>query len=427
MKFATQQEEALQKIEHWYHETDEQVFRLFGYAGTGKTTTASIAAERLGLNIGSNVIAVAYTGKAAYVLQRKQLKNSQTIHKLIYQPRDKARDHLNGLVNELFGTTHPTERLQLEQEIAKERKRLETPDFLLVSPMALSHLDLIIVDEVSMIDDKIAKDLLSFGTRILALGDPMQLPPIDGPGYFMREKPDYLLTDIHRTNVSEIVNISMNIRLSQPNDNQFGCPVVSAGNGRLDEDTKFDFTEYEQIIVGTNATRWRLNRKIRELRGMTSDWPQATDRIVVISNSSDAMVFNGQQFEVVSQDKSEYDRILLTVKDELDEARSLWVWKDGFISAQQEREARKKGRGPTAAATWGYAITAHKAQGSEWDRVLVVDETKVLAGMKFKENNKEFGFEKANNMYYADGRQWLYTSVTRAISQVNIISIINTW
>ena len=83
MQFAPQQDEALKAVSAWLKEGRSPVFRLFGYAGTGKTTLARHFAE----HVDGEVLFAAFTGKAAQVLRSRGATNAKTIHSLIYRPR----------------------------------------------------------------------------------------------------------------------------------------------------------------------------------------------------------------------------------------------------------------------------------------------------------------------------------------------------
>jgi exodeoxyribonuclease-5 len=61
-------------------EFERPVFRLFGYAGTGKTTLARYFAE----NVDGEVAFAAFTGQAAHVMRNMGCENASTIHQLIY-------------------------------------------------------------------------------------------------------------------------------------------------------------------------------------------------------------------------------------------------------------------------------------------------------------------------------------------------------
>lgn len=151
--------------------------RVFGFAGTGKTTIA----KQINEDLNGGVLYMAFTGKAALVLRKKGCALASTIHGAIYKP---IEDPLTG---------HTTFRLNPDSSVA--------------------HARLVCVDEVSMVGPDIGNDLLSYGTKILVLGDPFQLPPIEGVGFFTDCEPDILLTEIHRQAADNpIIRMSMDIR-----------------------------------------------------------------------------------------------------------------------------------------------------------------------------------------------------------------------
>ena len=162
MKISGQQQLALDKIHAWLNGPD-QLFRLFGYAGTGKTTLAKHIASGC-------TLFCAFTGKAAHVLREKGC-NACTIHQLIYVPKERCKQRLKRLTDRLKAlpddSAHQAERTQLEKEIQVETKKVKSPAWDLQIDSEIKRADLVIVDECSMIDEKMARDLLSFGTKIL--------------------------------------------------------------------------------------------------------------------------------------------------------------------------------------------------------------------------------------------------------------------
>src|SRR5882757_3032090 len=153
-----------------------QTFRLFGYAGTGKTTLARHIAE----GVDGKVLFAAFTGKAALVMRSKGCERASTIHSLIYKTRESGE---------------------------------EIPSFDLWDDAPASKASLIVIDECSMVDAELGRDLMSFGVPLLVLGDPPHLPPIQGGGFFTDAEPDTMLTEVHRQAQDDpIVRLSMDVR-----------------------------------------------------------------------------------------------------------------------------------------------------------------------------------------------------------------------
>src|SRR3954462_10251116 len=176
--FTPHQDAALKAVAAWLKAKPgqggtSQTFRLFGYAGTGKTTLARHLAE----NVDGKVQFAAFTGKAAMVMRSKGCAGATTIHSLIYRARESGA---------------------------------EVPDFELWDEAPASKAKLIVIDECSMVDEELGRDLMSFGVPVLVLGDPAQLPPIQGGGYFTETEPDAMLTEVHRqAQDNPIVRLSM--------------------------------------------------------------------------------------------------------------------------------------------------------------------------------------------------------------------------
>ena len=183
-QFTPHQDQALKAVADWMKAkpgtgNTPSTFRLFGYAGTGKTTLAKHIAE----GVDGEVKYAAFTGKAASVMRGKGCHGASTIHSLIYRTRESGE---------------------------------EIPSFDLWDEAPASKADLIIIDECSMVDAELGRDLLSFGVPLLVLGDPAQLPPIQGGGFFTEAEPDAMLTEVHRQAQDDpIVRLSMDIRAGE--------------------------------------------------------------------------------------------------------------------------------------------------------------------------------------------------------------------
>jgi exodeoxyribonuclease-5 len=418
-----QQQEAIAKISDWFADPDRQVFRLFGYAGTGKTTLARHIIDHLGIQ---RVSYGAFTGKAAYVLRTKGCEGASTVHSLIYQPVEKVREHLNQLRAKLPTVTDPFERAELLADIKREQAKVDSPDWILREESELEFASLLVLDEVSMVGERMAKDLLSYDCKVLCLGDPAQLPPVDGGGYFINAPADHLLTEIHRSALdSPVTRMATAIRSSEPGRRDYGIAGRDGDSGRLDRLSMADLLAFDQVLVGKNATRWQAVHLLRALRGLTGA-PSRGDRIIALANSSEAEVFNGQQFEVLDTLPADReDRYRLLVRDDEGWERWLTAWAAGFKDLEGEKAAKREGRGTIIAATFAQAITTHKSQGSQWPRVLVIDESSVFYGAAYREHAKVAGPEVAAIEGHVNGRRWLYTAVTRAAEQAVIVPTLN--
>jgi len=372
MQLSPEQDKALKQVAEWLKKGRSPIFRLFGYAGTGKTTLARYFAE----TIDSEVLFAAFTGKAAQVLRAKGASNARTIHSLIYRPRG-------------------------EEETADEStgKTSMTPLFSLNRQSPVAQAGLIIVDECSMVDEGLGRDLMSFGTPILVLGDPGQLPPISGGGFFTEKEPDFLLTEIHRqARDNPIIRLAQEVR--EGRDIDYGDYGAAQVIHRSDVDQNL-VLQADQVLVGTNRTRRRYNQRLRELKGFEQPWPQAGDKLVCLRNDPAKGLLNGSLWKVMSASReSVKPGINLLVRPEDDDRG---VAKIKLLKAQFED--------PATEISWqlkkryddfdyGYALTVHKAQGSQWDEVVLFDES--------------FAFRETRE-------RWLYTALTRAAERLTIV------
>jgi exodeoxyribonuclease-5 len=374
MQFSPQQDEALKAVGRWLKAGRPQVFRLFGYAGTGKTTLARHFAE----HVDGSVQFAAFTGKAAQVLRSKGAINARTIHSLIYRPKGEE-----SVSDEVTGKTSMS------------------PTFSLNRQSPISKAKLVIIDECSMVDEQLGRDLLSFGTPVLVLGDPAQLPPISGGGFFTEHEPDHLLTEIHRqARDNPIIRLALDVREGREfMHGDYGAAQVI---GKEDVDQELVLGA-DQVLVGTNRTRKRYNTRLRELKGFSASYPQAGDKLVCLRNDPAKGLLNGSLWKVMTSSRETVKPgINLLVSPEEDDP-DRGVAKIKLLKAQFEE--------PDTEIPWatkkrfddfdyGYALTVHKAQGSQWDNVVLFDES-----WAFKETRQ----------------RWLYTAITRAAKKLTVV------
>ncbi|MDH0613768.1 MULTISPECIES: ATP-dependent RecD-like DNA helicase [unclassified Agrobacterium] len=374
MLFSPQQDEALKAVSRWLKEGRTPVFRLFGYAGTGKTTLAKHFAE----NVDGEVLFAAFTGKAAQVLRSRGATNARTIHSLIYRPRGEET-----VEDEETGKTSIAPMFSINRQ----------------SPLAKAAL--IIIDECSMVDEQLGRDLMSFGTPILVLGDPGQLPPVSGGGFFTEQEPDYLLSEIHRqAKDNPIIHLAMDVRE--------GREIMRGDYGTAQVISKSEVTQSlvldaDQVLVGTNRTRRRYNQRLRELKGFTADYPQSGDKLVCLRNDPAKGLLNGSLWQVMSSSRETVKPgINLMIRPEDDDmdrgAAKIKLLKAAFEDVETEIPWSTRKRYDEF--DFGYALTVHKAQGSQWNNVVLFDES--------------YAFRYSRE-------RWLYTAITRAAETLTIV------
>ena len=395
-----QQAQAIDQFIEWFKSPIKRrnFFQLAGYAGTGKTTIAKHLAE----SIGGRVYFAAYTGKAAHRLIQSGCQNVSTIHKLIYVPKIKSQQHLKELeADRAEMMTHnpiPRELIaKINKAIENERKNLDRPAFSLNLESPLLGADLLIVDEYSMIDQVMGEDLLSFNIPILALGDPGQLPPVKGSGFFGTE-PDVLLTDIQRQALdSPVIWLATEVRQGRTlKPGTYGnCSVTSVkelGKEKLGNLV----IGCDQLLVGKNATRTTSNNRVRDLIGKTSTYPMVGDKLVCLKNNHEKGLLNGQIWYSESDSEKFLSAVILNLRSEEGEKIETMVHPHYFEGTEPDFWEQKS----ADSFTYGYALTVHKAQGSEFGKVVLFDEW-------FNQNRRE----------------WLYTGITRASESITIVSM----
>jgi exodeoxyribonuclease-5 len=411
------QSRAIDAIRDWYchRRQEQQVFRLFGYAGTGKTTITAMAIEALGLSVMSpgsmgGVLFAAFTGKAALVMSRKGTPAS-TIHGLIYRVSEATPEEIKRVTEDLTALRRDLPRMgQAERDFAMTRiaqleLRLEDihqPKFLINEQSILREADLLVLDEVSMVGEEMARDLLAFGKPILVLGDPGQLPPVKGTGFFTEAAPDVMLTEVHRqARASAILRLATLAREGLPipmgphDDHVWKMSRHDVGPAQM--------LTGGQLICGTNATRRWLNTAMKRAAGFEADYPTGTgEKIICLKNRHDLGLINGMFLTLsdVRQDPSDDFAFSAMVETEDGDgiAGRQSFWRGEYadhVAFDPERGRREwQVRRGLIETSWGYAITCHKAQGSQWENVVVFDD----------------GFGRTA----ADRNRWLYTAITRA-------------
>ncbi len=382
--FSKDQIQVLDSLMDWFSKNQSPYITVGGYAGTGKTTLISEFRKKLTkVNKKLKVSFCAYTGKASRVLKSK-LEDQKavypddtvsTIHSLIYSP----------VVN------------NKEEIIGWERKeKLEN--------------DLIIIDEASMVDSEIWKDICSYGIRIVAIGDHGQLPPIRG-SFNLVENPILRLEKIHRqAEGNPIIQLSILAREEGtiPVGNYSG-KVKKINSSESDiastvDDLLMSYDEDMMILCGFNNTRVKLNAHIRQMFDLNSPLPEAGDRVICLRNNHAFGIFNGMQglIERLENEDDEWYFAEINMGDGVPKFKGL-ILKEQFGNKESLNFTGNRSKTLNGDLfDFGYAVTVHKAQGSQAKRVLLFEER----------------FSKMDDEMW---RRWLYTGITRAEEELYII------
>lgn len=394
MILTRKQEEGL-KIAVERFRNHEKYTCIAGYAGSGKSTLIKFIISALGVDQESEVAYVAFTGKAANVLQAKGCPNATTAHKLLY----KARPLPNG--NFIF-----------------EEKYLGD-----------SGLKVIVVDEVSMLPRQMWELLISHNIYVIAAGDPGQLPPIDkDTDNHVLDKPHIFLDEIMRqAQDSEIIRFSMWIREGKP-ISAFPCSNQQVMIIKPQDVVTGMYTWADQIICSTNAKRVEINNIVRNLLGYGT-LPQIGDKIISLRNHWDYLSLSGnwaltngsigtiEKFElkeiwvpryIKTGGPITYMNTDIRLEDN-DIFLSMPIDYEGLVTGTPSLDSRqiyqlnKNKMTPDAPFdfTYAYGITGHKSQGSEWGKVLMIEEG--------------FPFSKEEHI------KAMYTEATRAQEKLAVI------
>lgn len=331
---------------------DRKLVTLGGWAGAGKTTLIAHMLRR------SKAKVCAFTGKAAFVLTTKGVP-ATTIHSLIYQCFQACDDCGKGEGS--CKCASPAFKLRWSR----------VPDI---------DAELVIVDEASMVDRRLLDDLESFGVPLLCVGDHGQLEPVGDDPKLMRD-PDIRLETIHRQAAdSPIIRFAHHVRQGHEPES-FG-PATTVMQG-----LPADLRPYDAILCGFNKTRVAVNAKVRRQLGFAGLLVKG-ERVICRRNDKEHGIFNGMLATVERVDGETID-----VVDDM----GTRFKRVPFMPAQLDAEQVMKDP-PKGSTLWmrGYCITVHSSQGSEWDRVLVLEQLAKI-------------WEPA---------RWRYTAATRAAKEL---------
>jgi exodeoxyribonuclease-5 len=419
MELTAQQNAAMQAAMRWWQDGDERPFLIQGYAGTGKSTTVGTIAKELTCTLPAYM---AFTNKAARVLASKINSSLYcgTIHGSIYfVSYNESEEGKLEIYNELCAAIEKeTDKERLHELLTEKRRMIDEreiwtdwslqPGFAWdrewksgVPVYPYQHGKLIIVDECSMVRTDIGQDLMGVarnaGYRVLAVGDPGQLPPVAGKDYFgPRDDISYftpercacapMLTDVMRqSSGSSILTAATAARNGATRLPLETSPTLSVyRNGSCVIDPRL----FDQIICGRHLTRRAINTQTRKLLGRNSQFPETGDKMMFQTNNRNDGYYNGDIF--IISDVTEVKKHTFMLEGTLEHNGKKVVTELKTIDWDDEK-------GPLS---YAYAITCHKSQGSEYGNVLLY--------------NESFCFKQ-------DAQKWLYTGITRAKNAITVI------
>lgn len=381
-------------LEHWWHHSTKQLFQISGAAGTGKTTLIRYFIDRIGLEL-DQVLFVAYMGKAVNQMVRNGIP-ARTIHSSIY-------DYV-----EVFERDEKTHKIIFK----KNGKPKKKPDFILKDRLP-KKIKLIVVDEASMVNQKIGEDLLSFGVPVITLGDLNQLPPVFGKPYFL-ENPDVILRQIMRQEEGNpIIWLSQQVLAgNRLKHGVYGSCAVMDKSDMSD----YHFRKADIILTSTNRLRYNVNNYCREnlKKIKILEYPHIGEKVIcrknnwgksVTENGSTFYLTNGTAGFVESIDRGSFNKKTMTMDFRPDFAMKsfhnvTFDYQHMYAEPNNEEDENPFGFFYDK-MEYAYAITVHCSQGSQYPEVLFLAED-VSA-------NKE------------DLKKIYYTAITRASKSVKIV------
>lgn len=395
MELTEKQKEGLRIAVERYH-SGESYTVISGYAGSGKSTLVRFIISALEqsdkISPKEDVVYCAFTGKAAEVLRQKGNPNCKTAHKLLY-------------------TTRPTPSGGFVR-----------------TPKEVLDCKIVVLDECSMLPKDMTELLLSYDVYVIFCGDPGQLPPIDKTqDNGLLQDPHIFLDEIMRqAQESGIIQLSMKIRNGESIDG-FRTDDVMVLNKKDFDPTMLIWAD--QTLCATNKTRNYLNAVHRKLLGyekpieegekliaIKNDWDLISDLGGALTNGCVGTLHNMKSTDLYLPNYFKFMQIPNNKVPEIvgdfitdfgDTFEALACDKQCIVTGvpaltnKQKFVLNKKKIALPDELTYGYCITTHKAQGSEWDKVLIIEEG--------------FPYDREEH------KRWLYTAVTRAAKKVVII------
>lgn len=357
MEFNAGQLEGFEKLAKWFRNGSpaSEIFFLSGEAGTGKTTWAKGGVNHLGLRP-HEVVYIAPTGKAASRLRQKGCDGAKTLHQYVYNVRGEDEDG-----DPIFA----------EKAYLKDRPKV------------------VVLDEGSMVNDYDMRAVTRHQIPVIGLGDLGQLQPVQGKAALTADNVSHELTEPMRFKnpdgslapESNIVRGARFIRQGRTIPlREYEDVRVRAGKPPTDQLMEHA-TEESQILCSYNKTRIAINNEIRSQLGFSGNVPQIGEKVMCWFNQHSHGFMNGEQgivlgFEDIPShqiDEDDPGELIYLRLRSLTDGRERRV-KFNPLSFSEDDETAKTALRGIGGFQFGYCATIHKSQGSEWDKVLMIEE-----------------------------------------------------
>lgn len=338
------QKSALDEIVYWviHPNPTDRILTVGGLAGSGKSTILNYLQAYLRQILLPHAF-TSITGKAVLTLKSKGIYSARTVHSLLYHvDEDAKRDgHLKFIKNHWV------------------------------------HEYVIIVDEGQTLPEKSISDFMSFPhVRVILVGDHGQLEPIGGSSDFMKN-PRIRLEEVHRQALtSDILKVAHSIRQGKMPTFGESRDVKIAPKALFEKE--LENPDLGQVIVGFNKTRHKVNEKIRKIRKFSGKYPQVGELVISLTNNEYLGIYNGQIFEVLESEPFLKDEILRMELESDGQRYSVKALAEQFGTNKLDYSFGQKyylrGISNVCFLDYSYAISCHKALGSQWDRGAILEE-----------------------------------------------------
>lgn len=380
------------------------ILTIGGYAGTGKTTLLAQLVKEFSRYY--RFAFCALSGRAASVLMRKLSEAGVHTSAVLTDPEHYC------------GTIHGLIYIPITDEVTGQVLNWQKIDNI------NKYTDIIIIDEASMVPSDIFNDLMSYNLPILAVGDHGQLPPIKS-SFNLVKSPDLKLEKIHRqARENPVIRLAHHVREHGTIDRNMidGQTIRTIDNSdnfakELNEIVTKKSTDIldTAIICYKNKTRVEINKIARQFRYSNPNILLQNNEIVIcLKNLKNTIppIYNGFRGYIARlpiPSKNHYKCWIKFPSEHITYLGEINRWQFGYHKTFSNFDELSQFRcyikswsyiGPLF--DFGYCLTCHKSQGSQWDNVIV-------------------NIEKPGPVSESTFKRWLYTAITRTTDKLSLV------